>query len=55
MSDLRLDYSVECEQCGAVEDTPKSMSEATAQQYLYDKGWRLVEDENRCQECAGVK
>ena len=53
MSDnLRLDYSVECENCGVIEDIPTSLSEHAAQRYLQDKGWRVVDDENRCPSCA---
>lgn len=53
MSDsLRLDYSVECENCGTVEDVPVGLSEFRAQEYLRDKGWRVADDENRCPPCA---
>lgn len=49
---LRLDYSVECEWCGAVNDIPARLSEPQAQAALRDQGWRLVDDENRCPECV---
>ena len=49
---LRLDYSVECENCGVIKDIPTSLSEHAAQRHLQDKGWRVVDDENRCPSCA---
>lgn len=52
MNDLRLDYSVECEHCGAVEGIPAHLSETAGQKHLHDKGWRVVDDENRCPTCA---
>jgi hypothetical protein len=52
---LRLDYSVECENCGTVEDIPTSFSETKAQTALHDQGWRLIDDENRCPTCAKGK
>lgn len=52
METLRLDYSVECENCGVVEEIPTSLSETAAQKHLHDKGWRVVDEENRCPTCA---
>lgn len=50
--DLRLDYSVECEECGQVHDIPRSLSEAQAQQVLRDEGWRLIDNANTCPACV---
>ena len=50
--ELRLDYSVECEECGTVEDVPAGFSAAKSQQALRDQGWRPIDDENRCPACV---
>lgn len=54
MSELRLDYLIECENCGTVEDVPAFLSEQAGRQSLRDQGWRSVDDENRCPSCANV-
>lgn len=50
--DLRLDYSVECEECGNVMDIPRMIHPSKIQQNLRVQGWRLIDDSNHCPACA---
>lgn len=52
MDDLRLDYSVECEECGNVMDIPRMVHPSKIQQDLHVQGWRLIDDSNHCPTCA---
>lgn len=52
MNDLRLDYSVECEECGNVMDIPRMVHPSKIQQDLRVEGWRLIDDSNHCPACA---
>jgi hypothetical protein len=51
-NDLRLDYSVECEECGNVMDIPRMVHPNKIQHELRMQGWRLIEDSNHCPACA---
>lgn len=50
--ELRLDYSVECEECGQKEFASADCNEAQAREDFRENGWRLVNDSNTCPACA---
>lgn len=49
---LRLDYSVECEECGQVESSPAGANEAQAREDFRESGWKLINDSNTCPACV---
>ena len=50
---LRLDYSVECAECGEVTQAPMIITtDSAAQKDFEDDGWTVVNGENRCPACT---
>ena len=53
MDDLKLDYSIECGECGMIASAVLDITnEAAARKDFETDGWKVVDGENRCATCA---
>ena len=51
---LKLDYTIECNECGTVDDALNVVNEHEARKEFAENGWTLIDGENRCADCATI-